>query len=241
MIEAFNQYVGSYDLMDDNIKLKYNHSYRVMTLSGHYAKELGFDVEAIELAKIIGLLHDFGRFEQYRRYHSFVDSQTMDHADYGVKMLFDEDQISNFNISKDYYEIIKFAIKNHNKLNITPTNDPQKLKYAQLIRDIDKLDIIYLLGYLWETSLKITDEPISDEVMNSIYQHKTVDYQLCQNTNDHIVGKFSFVFDIYNDICLPELKRNYQYFYKRLNNKIFEPVYLETLKYIDERMDENAR
>lgn len=241
MLKAFNQYVKSFDMNDSNIKLKYDHSHRVMTLSGQYAKKLGFNEKDIELAQIIGLLHDIGRFEQYQKYHSFSDSQTIDHADYGIKLLFNEGQISNFNIPKEYYEVIKFAIKNHNKLSIPKTDDPQKLKHAKLIRDIDKLDIVYLQGYLQETDLKTVNEPITDEVINCIHQHTMIDHQLCRNANDKIAVTFAFAFDIYNDICLPELKQNYKYLYERLNNKMFESIYLEVLKYIDERIEKNVR
>ena len=40
-----------------------------------------------------GLLHDIGRFEQLKRYQSFIDSQTIDHANLGVTILFDDNLI----------------------------------------------------------------------------------------------------------------------------------------------------
>ena len=42
MIEEFKKYVDNYDLNNENIKLKYNHSLRVMALSRKYAVKLGF-------------------------------------------------------------------------------------------------------------------------------------------------------------------------------------------------------
>ena len=40
--KEFDDYVSNYDLNDINIKLKYNHSYRVMSLSKKYSKKIGF-------------------------------------------------------------------------------------------------------------------------------------------------------------------------------------------------------
>ena len=81
---AFDKYVSNYDLSNELIKLKYDHSYRVMELSIKYAKELEFSESDIELCKIIGLLHDFGRFEQLKVYNTFDDNKSIDHADYSV-------------------------------------------------------------------------------------------------------------------------------------------------------------
>lgn len=228
-------------MTNENIKAKYNHSFRVMKLSEKYAKKLNFSKEDIEIAKIIGLLHDFGRFEQYKRYHSFVDAETIDHADYSVEILFDKKEIQKFNVPKEYYEIIKFAIQNHNKLHIAKSSDQRKIMHAKLIRDTDKLDIIYMFGYLKDLRLKITSDHITKEVMKSIKNHKMVDLKLCKNPNDFIAAKFAFTFDINNDICLKELKRNLKQFYERINKEeIFNETYLEVMKYIDERIENNA-
>ncbi len=39
---SFDEYVSNYDISNDYIKLKYNHSYRVMKLQEKYAKKLHF-------------------------------------------------------------------------------------------------------------------------------------------------------------------------------------------------------
>ena len=88
MVEEFEKYVNNYDLTKEKIILKKNHSIRVMNLCVKYAKKLGFNDEDISLAKVIGLLHDIGRFEQLKQYDSFEDEKTIDHASLGVKILF---------------------------------------------------------------------------------------------------------------------------------------------------------
>lgn len=243
MIEAFNNYVSNYDLNDYNIKLKYNHSIRVMNLMVKYAKMLGYDLEDIELAKIIGLLHDIGRFEQLKVYHTYNDLKSVDHADYSVVQLFDKGEIKLFTNKEEWYPIIRFAIKNHNKKDIPKCNDERVLKFTKLIRDIDKLDIIYLIGVLGELNYKIDyDKELSLQVRNAIFKHESVDKIFVKSLNDHIVIHLGFVFDINNDIILKEYKNYLIQYYERLNDKgLFRDLFDEVIKYIDERIENNER
>ena len=242
MIEEFNKYTSKYDMNDEAIRNKYNHSIRVMNLNRKYAERLGFKSEDIELATVIGLLHDIGRFEQVRVYHTFNDSKSIDHALYGVKVLFEDGLIKKFWNKEEDYEIIKTAIYNHNKYKMEDIKDERALMHSKLIRDIDKLDIIYLLGYLNEYTIKVTDEDISKEVLNCIKKHESLSRKYVKNSNDEFVIKFAFAFDIYNDICLEEMKKNLKYYYDRINvdNK-FKEIYEEVIKYINERIDKNVR
>jgi HD superfamily phosphohydrolase YqeK len=240
--EEFDKYAKKYDLNDLKLKSRYNHSYRVMDLCVKYATELGWSKDDIELAKIIGLLHDFGRFEQWKVYHSFIDKNTVDHADYSVEQLFDKNEIIKFTNRKEDYELIKFAIKNHNKLEIEKCDNERFIKFAKLIRDADKVDIIYLLGYGSEIKEKGTNEKITDKVMECVYKHKSVPIIITNNINDRIIVQFSFVFDLNYDIVLSDFKYNLTGFYEFLdNNEIFKEVYDEIIKYIDERMNKNVR
>ena len=238
----FDDYVSNYDMNNEKIKLKYNHSYRVMNLSEKYAKILGFNEEDITIAKVIGLLHDIGRFEQLKIYDTFSDLKSIDHASLGVKLLFENNLIKNFYDKEEDYEIIKFAIENHNKKEIQVIDDERAMKHAKLIRDTDKIDIIYLEGKLKELDIKPTDDKLSDVIINAIKNHISVDRKDIKTINDSLANNFIFAFDINYDECLEEIKENYKYYYERFNvNNIFDYVYSEILKYIDERIDKNVR
>ena len=63
--EEFIKYTGKFNLQDENIDRKQQHSLRVMKISNQLAKELELNEEQIQLATLIGLLHDIGRFKQY--------------------------------------------------------------------------------------------------------------------------------------------------------------------------------
>ena len=237
MLEAFEKYISSYSLDQSYMRLKHDHSIRVMELMGKYAKKLGFSEDDIELAKLIGLIHDIGRFEQYKVFGSDVDHKTVDHADYSVVQLFDKGEIRLFTDREEWYPIIEFAVKNHNKRVIPYTEDERVLLFAKLIRDVDKLDIIYLLGYLGQHLYKDVNADITGDVRNYVLNHETVDVTKCVNENDWTTAQFAFVFDVNNNVILNEYKENLGYLYERVNKERFKEIYEEILKYIAERID----
>ena len=238
--EEFDKYANKYDLTNNNLKSKYNHSYRVMKYMVDYATMLGFNEHDIEVAKIIGLLHDYGRFEQFTRYNSFIDKDTVDHADLSVEELFEKNEIVNYTDLKEEYDLIRFAIKNHNKLSIEETNDDRYIKFAKLIRDADKVDIMYVLTN--EIIRKGTDEEITKEVKDCIKEHKAVPRKIVNNENDRILVDFSFAFDLNYDVVLKDYKNGFIEFYNHLVNKeIFKEYFDEVIKYIDERIDNYVR
>ena len=242
MVEEFEKYVNNYDLNNIKIKLKYDHSIRVMQLSQKYSKKLGFSDYDIKLASLIGLLHDIGRFEQLKQYDSFEDEKTIDHANLGVKILFCDGLIEKFWNKKEDYELIEFAIKNHNKMKVEETTNERFLKFAKLIRDIDKIDIIYLLGYLSELDTKPSNDLINPKIINSIKNYELSSYKDIRNINDSIALKFAYTYDINYDECLEEFKQNLYYFYKQINfDERFKEIFETVNKYIDERIDKYVR
>lgn len=238
MLEAFDKYVSNYDLNDEKIKLKYNHSIRVMEQMVKYAKLLDFNDKDVEIARIIGLLHDIGRFEQLKVYNTFVDNRSVDHADYSVEQLFKKNEIKLFCDDEEIYPLLEFCIKNHNKHHIEETLDERVLKFAKLIRDVDKLDVMYLFGILGELNQKINrDLPITEEVIQFVMRHETVDRNVVKNYNDRLVVQLAFVFDINNDIILKEYKEYLEAYYKQLDDDgRLKEIYDEIIKYIDERI-----
>ena len=239
MKKEFNNYVKKYDLSDEKIKVKYNHSFRVMKLSKKYAKKSNLNKEDIELAGIIGLLHDIGRFEQLKKYHTFDDLKSIDHADFSIIELFDNNKIEDFDINKEFYPIIKYAIQNHNKLFISKCDNQRAIMHTKLIRDIDKLDILYMLGYLGELNCYADDSPLSLEVIDAIKKHQSVDRKKIKSNNDRIVSQMAFIFDVNNDVVLKEIKKNLKYYYKRINDKkgILKDSYNEVIKYLEDRIN----
>ncbi len=237
-IEVFRDYVDNYDMSNNKIKLKYDHSLRVMELQKKYAILLGFSEEDIELATLIGILHDIGRFEQLRVYDSFNDLTTIDHADYSVVQLFEKGKIKSFTTNEEWYPIIEFAIKNHNKMNIPDIQDERILKHARLIRDTDKVDImVAMLGRAIEDG-----SSVSPMMMEAFKNHGLIDRKYAKTKSDFIVNQYGFVFNIYNDAVLEEYKENFIKFHESIkDNAKFIEAYEDVIKYIDGRIEKYER
>ena len=95
-IERFHDYTGRYNPDDPMIRHKIVHTLSVAGLSEKIAGSLGLDAEDVDFAWFLGLLHDIGRFEQVRRYGTFVDSQSVDHAEFGADLLFRDGLFRSF-------------------------------------------------------------------------------------------------------------------------------------------------
>ncbi|MFQ7536605.1 MAG: HD domain-containing protein [Clostridium sp.] len=70
--QQFQNYVGAYDIRDERIALKIVHSYKVAEIAKELAVHQSCSQEDVELAELIGLLHDIGRFEQLQHMVHFL-------------------------------------------------------------------------------------------------------------------------------------------------------------------------
>ena len=86
---AFDAYVAPYDARNPRMALKIEHTLRVAELAEEVARAQGFTPVGIDLCWLAGLLHDIGRFEQLRRWDTFNDRASADHAAIGVDVLFE--------------------------------------------------------------------------------------------------------------------------------------------------------
>lgn len=62
-IKAFQDYTSHYDVNDEKVKLKIDHTYRVSSLCQQIAVQSGFDKDETELAWLTGLLHDADKID----------------------------------------------------------------------------------------------------------------------------------------------------------------------------------
>ena len=238
MKEIFDNYVKKYDIDDQKIKGKWEHSYRVMEKAIMLAKKLKLSEEDIYLAEVIGLLHDIGRFEQWTKFKTFVDLKSIDHGDYGCKLLFEDGFIEDFKIDSKYYKIIEKAIRNHNKPNIEEGLTEQELLQAKIIRDADKLDILYISAFLGSISYSYSDEPVSKKIEETFWNHGVVYTKDIENANDFVMRTLCFLFDFNYVESLHYMKENdyLEEFEKKLNHPLFRPYFEELKQYIEKRI-----
>lgn len=203
----FNHYVKGFYSKDqkiqENIRLKEEHTLRVCKNILLIGRALSLDNNELYLAKTVALLHDLGRFEQFKRYHTFNDSQSVDHAFLGVQILKRENVLSH--LSKEEKSLIFKAIKYHNVHKLPVHEDNKCLFYAKLIRDADKLDIWYIVTDYYERGklnnpvldfgLPDTSE-YSQHFIEDILECKIIHIGKLKTLNDLKLMQISWIFDI---------------------------------------------
>lgn len=246
--KAFAEYVKNYDIKNDKIKLKVEHIERVSQIAKKLAIKLELDKEDVTLAELIGLLHDIGRFEQIKRFNTFNDRKSVNHGEFGVHILFNPKDgiIRNFVKDTQYDEIIKKAILNHNKdaADIPDDLTTQELLHTKIIRDSDKIDILYILTYekketAWEKA-DLSDDIISEEIYKDFMEKGKIDYGKKKSSVDSLIGHFAYVFDFNfpDSIQLVKEKNYMETIYNRFefhNQKTMEQyknIYDKVVKYM---------
>ena len=243
--KTFAEYVKNYDINDEKIKIKISHIERVSQIAKNLAMSLNLNEEDIELAELIGLLHDIGRFEQVRQYHTFIDKDSVNHGKYGVKVLFEDGLIRKFLKTNELDEIIKKAILNHNRAKIEEGLTERENLHAKIIRDADKTDIFYVLTIgdkkaIWESN-DLSNDVITDKVYYEFFNDHLINYNDKKTSIDLLVAHFAYIFDFNYKQSLYIIKQKgyvttlYNRF--KFNNPQtkdrMEKIYNEVLKYMN--------
>lgn len=208
--QQFNNFIKKYDTKNERVQLKIAHMIRVMNINIQFAQWQNLDKENVELAGIIGLLHDIGRFVQIEKYNTFIDSESIDHCQAGVDLLFKENLISYFIDDSKYYTIIEKAILNHGKIKIESNLDKKTLIHCKLIRDSDKTDIYEVM--LRENpdvvfdGIYLSNAEINPKVLIDFYKHSLIKKSDIQTVLDDYVRKVAFIYNYYFDINLRYIK-----------------------------------
>lgn len=231
----FEKYIQNYNPEDPKIKLKIDHIERVAENSKNIAENLKLKEEDIKLAELIGLLHDIGRFEQIRIYNTFLDKDSINHGEFGVKILFEDGLIREFVETDKFDKIIKLAILNHNRLNIEDGLTEREYLHSQIIRDADKADIYSILisdskKTIWGKD-NLSKEKISDEIYRQYKEEKSINYNNIKTPADLLACHFKFVYDLNFKETKQIIKEN-QYIDKLYERFTFEDE--ETIKRYNE-------
>ena len=171
-----------------------------MKIAEQIATNLKLSEEQIQLATLIGLLHDIGRFKQYTDIGLGNNLEGFDHGDYGTKLLFKEGLIRKFIETNKYDEIIKKSIKNHNKFSIEAGLTQEELLFAKLIRDADKIDILYesIDIYYKNNEEEVNKSVLSEKIYNEFTKKATI--KKGKNVRlkfiDDITCVIAFIYDI---------------------------------------------
>ncbi len=233
----FSDYITSnYDLSNDLVNIKYEHTKRVANLMVLLANRLNLSNEEMYLAYLIGLFHDLGRFLEAIKYDKF-QGNNFDHALYGNKVLFDNNLISKFNILNSWYPIIKESVFYHNKKELPDNLDNKTLLFAKMIRDTDKIDILKVVADIKAEKFQSTPKL---ELIDLYLNNKPIDLNLIDTTSEMVLLRLSFMKNLYFDESKEILKAtsNKEYY---LNKVQVASDYQELFNFLVSKIDEKEK
>lgn len=232
--QEFLLYVKKFNNTNFHIKRKIDHSLRVMELSKKIAENLKLNNNEIEIAALIGLLHDIGRFEQITKYHTFNDSISLDHGDFGVDILKRDNYIRHYITEEKFDDIIYTAIRNHNKFKIEDDLEGQKLLFSRIIRDADKMDILYQGTCIsWSnTADEVENGKLIKDIIKPFLDKRPVnrkeDFKQQSAQINNLIIVLGFTFDFNFNISYKLLKQ-YDYMNKIIDRFNFRDIETKTL------------
>ena len=210
---VFQAYTSRYDLSNGMIRHKVEHTLRVAENCERIAASLGMNSEDVTFAWFLGMLHDIGRFEQVRRFGTFIDSVSVDHAEFGADLLFHEKLMDSFpaeSLREDDLRLLETAIRLHNKLTLPENLDERTRRFCEIIRDADKADIFRVVAELpFEERIGSSRGLIQEEgeasgaVMDCVLEHRCVPRAIRKNRFEGHISHCCFAFEL----VFPETRR----------------------------------
>lgn len=203
--KLYDEYVDTFRSADGTLpemmELKRFHTAKVVENASLIVEGENFPEEWKEPALIAALLHDTGRYEQLKRYNTFQDSKSVDHA------VFSHDIVKEWELESlvgEWREPILKAVLYHNRRELPEGLDEKTAALSKVVRDADKLDIFRVL----EERLDLADwrkaktefwglDPMgkpSAEVLSAIRERRPVDYQHIRSLADFILIQIGWIF-----------------------------------------------
>lgn len=208
IVNAFYSYASAYDVSNPKIKVKIDHTLKVAKQAEQIAENIGADAD---LAWLCGMLHDIGRFEQLRRYDTFVDDKSIDHAALSCELLFKDGLIERFVTDDIRTDLLETAIRYHSLYRLPQNLSDEERMYCQILRDADKLDIFRAicdtpLTELYGFSMdELKTSEVSEEVRECFDRHSAVLKSMWRTPADiwaaHICLYFELVYPISREIA----------------------------------------
>ncbi|OIQ51753.1 HD domain protein [Pseudodesulfovibrio hydrargyri] len=128
---------------DYHIRLKLDHSMRVLDNGLAIIGNEGINGRTGELAAMAALYHDIGRFPQFARYATFKDADSVNHGRMGVLTLRRLDLPGGF--TDHEWRLIKTAVGLHNVKEVNPDMKKPLAVMVGVTRDADKIDIFSVI------------------------------------------------------------------------------------------------
>ncbi len=219
VLRRFQEYTDAYDASDEKTALKIKHTYRVAGLCEQIARSEGMTKEEQDLAWLLGMLHDIGRFEQLRQYHTFIDADSVDHAALGAEILFGaggsgrqeegehsrntaEGRIRQYVEDASEDALLETAVRVHSAYRVPEELDGRTSRFCHILRDADKIDILRVnletpLEEIYNTTREVlAHAEVTEAVMESFRERHATLRSLKRTPVDHVAGHISLIYEL---------------------------------------------
>lgn len=222
--QKYIKYAESFNIQkNEYLKNKIDHSLRVMKLCTKIAESINLSQEEIQIATLIGLLHDIGRYKEYEIKQT--QNKYIDHGELGAQILKENNFIREFIKTNKYDNIILTAIKEHNKYKESKELENKEKIFTKIIRDADKLDIFYECEeFYWKNDKEeLEKEKITPKDIDPFIQEQNIERR--KNKENRLITRalttMSFIFDLNFEISFKILKQQ-DYINKYINKFQFK-------------------
>lgn len=200
----FERYARSFADKDGqlcmHLELKRKHSFEVAENARIIASRLSWDHKSTGIAFASGLLHDTGRFSQFRDHGTFYDPASVDHGEEGYKVL--EMFFPSGVLDSETERILKETARYHNKKDLVPT-DRAVTPFLKIVRDADKLDILEVVrtnvesGRMGELMPQMDLQGgVSPALVEEISEEGFASYSNVRSLADFLFLQVSWVYDL---------------------------------------------
>jgi hypothetical protein len=188
----------------DPYLLKQVHTKRAARHAGFLARSLNLSGPDQNRAQAAALLHDIGRFPQFRRFGTFSDPLSKNHAALGVGVIVASGFLDQ--LEKWEKQLILRAVALHNQPGL-PGGLPNKLDtQARLLRDADKMDIFKIMTDLYQgpgngkssfiTHSHKDDTRVCPEMLGMLLRGESPLYDRVKSLNDMKLFQLSMIYDV---------------------------------------------
>jgi hypothetical protein len=200
--EYIDTFRGEDGTLHSLLEVKRVHSLNVRDNCALIADGLGWKGLLRDLALSAAVLHDTGRFLQFRTYGTFFDGASVDHGDLGSKVLeesFPWELLEGDGVKTAVLE----AVRLHNKKCLPAGIPDELLTVAEIVRDSDKIDVFRLVRRHVEEN-RISDllprlnlgGSFSEELVRELEDEGQGSYGNVRSLADFLLVQLSWAFDL---------------------------------------------
>ncbi len=199
LLKAYDAYVDTFRMADGRLpelmQLKRTHTAFVVRNAEAIADGEGFSAEERSASVAAALLHDTGRYEQLRRFNTFRDSDSVDHAVFSHDIVREKGWLAGERPA--FASAVLNAVLYHNRRDLPDGMDALTEVASHTVRDADKLDIFRVLEdqvehtdwrsdsrAFWNLSVSAPPNP---DVVSCIENGRPVDYQSIRSLADFVL------------------------------------------------------